>query len=235
MKPFDVIAFDADDTLWQNERLYTAVQERFKQLLARYHSPEWVEQRLYQTEMRNLQHYGYGIKSFTLSMIETAVELTEGRVTAQDVAAIIGFAKWMLAAPCELLPEAGETVARLAQDYPLMIVTKGDLRDQETKLARSGLAPYFRHIEIVVDKTEARYAALLAEHGLAPQRFLMVGNSLRSDILPVLALGGWAVYVPYHLTWAHEACEPPPAGQPRFFEIEHLGRLPELLAGLPTL
>lgn len=232
MSHFDVIAFDADDTLWHNERLYIGAQAKLKALLAQYHSPEWIEERLYQTEMRNLQHFGYGIKAFALSMIETAVQLSEGRIAGSDVQAIIDSAKEILAADVELLEHVAETLASLAQTYVLMLITKGDLRDQELKITRSGLAPHFRHIEIVSDKSRESYHRLLQRHGIAPARFLMVGNSLRSDILPVLALGASAVYVPYQLTWAHEAAERPPAEQPGYYEVEHLGLLPELLEGL---
>jgi len=229
MSRFQVVAFDADDTLWHNERLYVLTQDKFRDLLALYHRPEWIDERLYQTEMRNLRHFGYGIKAFALSMIETAVELTEGRVAARDIQTIIGWAKEMLAADVELLEHAAETVASLAGSYALMLITKGDLRDQESKIARSGLAPHFRHVEIVSDKTRAGYEALLERHGISPERFLMVGNSLRSDIVPVLEIGGSAVYVPHRLTWAHEVAEAPPAGRPGFHEIEHLGMLPGLL------
>jgi len=213
MPLFDVIAFDADDTLWHTERLYAETQVRFRRLLAQYHSPEWIDERLYQTEMRNLQHFGYGLKAFTLSMIETAVELTEGRIPGREIQMIIDFAKEMLNAEVQLLEYAAETVARLAAAHALMLITKGDLFDQEAKIARSGLARHFRYIEIVSDKTRESYEALLKKHAVAPEHFLMIGNSLRSDILPVLALGGCAVYIPYHVTWAHEVAEPPPTGQ----------------------
>jgi putative hydrolase of the HAD superfamily len=229
---FDVVAFDADDTLWHSEPLYIGAQAEFKQLLAQYHSPEWIAERLYQTEMRNLQHFGYGIKAFALSMIETAVELTEGRITGADIQTIVDLARGMLTAEIEILEHVADTLAGLANTYALMLITKGDLRDQEMKIARSGLAGHFRHVEIVSDKSRDSYQLLLRRHGIAPERFLMVGNSLRADILPVLALGGSAVYVPYQLTWAHESAEPPPPGQPGYYEIEHVGLLPALLAGL---
>jgi putative hydrolase of the HAD superfamily len=232
MSRFEVIAFDADDTLWHNERLYVSTQAKLKQLLAHYHRPEWIDERLYQTEMRNLQHFGYGIKAFALSMIETAVELTEGRIAGADIQTIIDSAKEMLAADVELLEHVAETLASLTNIYALMLITKGDLRDQEIKIARSGLAQHFRHIEIVSDKSRESYDVLLRRRGIAPERFLMVGNSLRSDILPVLALGASAVYVPYQLTWVHEAAEPPPADQPGYYEVEHLGLLPGLLERL---
>lgn len=232
MPRFDLIAFDADDTLWHNERLYADAQARLRQLLAPYHPPDWIDAQLYQTEMRNMRHFGYGIKAFALSMIETAIELTEGRISGREIKTIVDTAKTMLTAKVELLEHTAETIATLAERYPLMIITKGDLLDQESKVARSGLAAYFHHVEVVSDKTQDSYAALFRRHALAPERFLMVGNSLRSDILPVLALGASAVYVPYPLTWAHEVVDPPPAGQPGFYEIAHLGELPRLLEQL---
>jgi len=230
MPRFEVIAFDADDTLWHSERLYVDAQSEFRKLLARYDSP--VDERLHQVEMRNLRHFGYGIKGFALSMIETAVELTGGRIAGADIQAIIDQAKRMLAADVELLAHVDETLRRLMDRYPLMVITKGDLHDQERKIARSGLANRFRHIEIVSDKTRQSYEAVLRRLGIAPERFLMVGNSLRSDILPVLAMGAIAVYVPYELTWAHEMSAPPPVDQPGYHEIAHIGLLPDLLERL---
>jgi putative hydrolase of the HAD superfamily len=232
MTRFDIIAFDADDTLWHNERLYVDAQAKFKQLLAHYHSPEWIDERLYRTEMRNLEHFGYGIKAFALSMIETAVELTEGRISGADIQTIINFAREMLAADVELLEHVAETIPSLAAKYPLMLITKGDLRDQEMKIARSGLRAHFRQVEIVSDKNPANYAELLQRNNILADRFLMVGNSLRSDILPVLALGASAVYIPYRLIWAHEIVDLPPPGQPDYYQLEHIGLLPELLARL---
>ncbi|MBL8096038.1 MAG: HAD hydrolase-like protein [Anaerolineales bacterium] len=234
MPRFDVIAFDADDTLWHNERLYVAAQERYRDLLARYVSRDQVEARLYATEVRNLQHFGYGIKAFALSMIETAVEMTDGRVSGRDVQSIIDIAREMLTSDVEVLDHVADTLDALKPRYRLMVITKGDLRDQETKILRSGLAARFGQVEIVSDKTRSGYAAVLARHSLAPERFLMVGNSLRSDILPVLELGGHAVYIPHSLTWAHESAEPPPPERPGFFELQHIGQLPPLLARLET-
>jgi putative hydrolase of the HAD superfamily len=229
---FDLIAFDADDTLWHTEDLYVASQERFRQLLARYHSPEWIDEKLFATEMRNLATFGYGIKGFVLSMIETAIELTEGRIGGGEIQRIIDMGREMLSADIRLLDGVAETVAALSQRYPLMIITKGDLFDQETKIARSGLGPHFRHVEIVSDKTEAAYAALLKRHGLAPERFLMVGNSLRSDILPVVGLGGRAVYIPYHLTWAHEQVSEPRVNG--YVTLESVRLLPTWLQSVAT-
>jgi putative hydrolase of the HAD superfamily len=232
MPHFEVIAFDADDTLWHNERLYVNAQAKFKALLTQYHSADWIDARLYEAELRNLPHFGYGIKAFALSMIETAVELTEGRIAGHDIQVIIDAAKEMLAAEVELLAYSAETITRLADVYALMLITKGDLRDQEAKIARSGLAAHFRYIEIVSEKNPECYAGLLKRYAIAPEHFLMVGNSLRSDIMPVLSLGAHAVYVPYQLTWAHEVIDPPPAVQAGFYELEHLGQLPALLEKL---
>ena len=200
----DVIAFDADDTLWHNEPLFLDTKNKFQKLLAAYHPPEWTEQRLYETEMRNLEHFGYGIKSFALSMIETAVELTEGRISGSDVQQIIDLAKAMLDTPIHLLDGVEETITTLAAKRPLMLVTKGDLFDQESKIARSGLGDLFRTVEVVTTKDRSTYKAITEKLGVAPSRFLMVGDSLKSDILPVLDIGGNAIHVPYHTTWKHE-------------------------------
>lgn len=226
-KAVEVIAFDADDTLWHNESLFTVTQSKFKQLLSAYHSDEWIEEKLNETERRNIEHFGYGIKGFTLSMIETAIELTEGRVTGAEIGQIIGFAKAMLKAPVELLDGVRETVSRLASDYRLMLITKGDLFDQESKIARSGLGDYFSHVEIVSEKNSNVYRAILARHQLDPRRFLMVGNSIKSDILPAIEVGVRAVYVPYHTTWVHERVSDYDAAG--FSEIAHIGLLPALL------
>ena len=227
---FDLIAFDADDTLWHSEDQYVGTQDRFKQLLAPYHSAEWIDQKLFDTEMRNLRVFGYGIKGFTLSMIETAIELTEGRISGGEIQGIIDMAREMLNADIRLLDGVAETVAALAERWPLMIITKGDLFDQETKIARSGLGPHFKHVEIVSDKTEAAYAALLRRHQVAPERFLMVGNSVRSDILPVIKLGGKAVHIPYHLTWAHEVVTETQVGEGSFVTLGSIRLVPGFLA-----
>lgn len=226
---FDLIAFDADDTLWHNETLFTLTQESFRSLMESYIDRPWTGAELYATEMRNLQHFGYGVKGFILSMVETAIEITDGTVPARIIQQIIDMGRAMIAAPVEPLPHVAETLAALAPTAPLILLTKGDLFHQESKIARSGLAEHFRHIEIVSDKTEATYAALLAKYGVAPARFLMVGNSLRSDIVPVIALGGRAVYIPYAQTWAHEQVERE-ALPPGIVELEHIGLLPGWLA-----
>jgi putative hydrolase of the HAD superfamily len=233
LPPFDVIAFDADDTLWHNMRLYLYTQAGLAALLAGYGiTAPALDERLNQTENRNIRLFGYGLKSFALSMIETALDLTGGTLSGQHVLAIIDLAKAQLDAPIQLLEHVSQTVPRLASHHPLLLITKGDLLDQETKLARSGLGEHFRDIEVVSDKTRHSYAALFRNHSLDPRHVLMVGDSLRSDILPVLELGATAVYVPYPDAWQHEAAETPAPGTPRFYQLDHLGQLPALLARL---
>jgi len=229
MPTFEFIAFDADDTLWHSERLYADAQKRFAQLLANYHDPEWINDRLYQTETRNIQHFGYGIKAFALSLIETAIELTERRISSQEIQEIVGWAKQMLNAEVELLPQVSQIIPRLASQYPLMVITKGDLLDQEMKIRKSGLENYFQHIEIVSQKTLETYGKLFKKYSITPSRFLMVGNSLPSDILPILKLGGSAVHIPYEITWLHETAEQPPIDQTGYHQLETIGQLPPLL------
>ena len=225
-----LIAFDADDTLWDNEVYFETAKDRFKHLLAPDCDPTWTERELDETEMRNLAHFGYGSKGFTLSMIETALDLTKGAVTGQQIRQILDYGKELLQMPIEPLPHVEEVLTRLSQTHPLMLLTKGDLFDQEAKIARSGLAGHFTYIEIVSEKDEETYAALLQRHGVRPADFCMVGNSLKSDILPVVALGGHAVYVPYYTTWLHERVEPSEAERQQYHQIAHLGELPRLLA-----
>jgi putative hydrolase of the HAD superfamily len=201
---FTTIGFDADDTLWHNETLYSMTQARFREILSDHYDPDWVDRKLFETEMANLHRFGYGIKSFALSMIETAIELTEGRITGAQVQQIIDAAKEMQASPVEPLPGVPETLAQLSRRYRLILITKGDLFDQEGKLARSGLAHYFDAVEVLTEKDEAAYRRVLETHNVDPHDFLMVGNSVRSDILPVLDLGAAAVHIPYKITWDHE-------------------------------
>ncbi len=234
MPALQIIAFDADDTLWQNERLYARAQEQLRQLLAPYIAEDQMDESLYRTEMRNIEHFGYGIKAFALSMIETAIEITDGRISAREIQRIIDAARDMILADVELLEHVAETLAVLSEHHSLMLMTKGDLRDQETKLSRSGLGDYFRYVEIVSDKNIQTYRSILERHSMRPAQFLMVGNSLRSDILPVLEMGGQAVYIPQELTWAHESADMPPADQPGFHQLAHIGLLPSLVAQLET-
>lgn len=198
------IAFDADDTLWRNEDIFIHAQDEFIRLLSPYHDDNYIRSHLNEVQIKNLEHFGYGIKGFTLSMIETAIELTEGRVTGNEIHEIIQLAKCMLASPVDLLPNVSQVLEDLQGKYRLMVITKGDLLDQESKLARSGIADVFDAIEVVSDKTSDVYQQILQRHKIAAEEFLMVGNSLKSDILPVLDVGGQALHIPYHSTWDHE-------------------------------
>ncbi|MDX1578951.1 MAG: HAD family hydrolase [Gemmatimonadota bacterium] len=226
----DVVAFDADDTLWHNERLFVDTQARFRELLAHHEDPAVIEQRLFETEIRNLSHYGYGVKSFTLSMVETAIELTDGRIAGREVEEILRLGREMLLAPVELLDGADEVVESLARERELMLVTVGDLLDQETKLARSGLGDFFSSVEIVSRKDRSTYERLLDRHGLEPSAFAMVGNSLRSDILPVAEMGARAIHVPADTGWAHDDVRPERLRGLRYETATSIREVPELLA-----
>ncbi len=226
-----VIAFDADDTLWHNERFFQLTKERFVEWLADYAAPEDLGARLYEAEKRNLDRYGFGVKGFTLSMIETAIEVSNANLPASVIRKILDEGREMLAHPVELLPGAGEAVDALARTHKLVIVTKGDLFHQERKIAASGLADYFAGLEIVSDKTPDTYRDVFARYGPAPEACAMVGNSLRSDISPAIEAGGWGVYVPHDLSWAYEHAEAPSA-HPRFREIPELSQLPNLISEL---
>lgn len=225
-----VIGFDADDTLWHNENIFEKTHERYRALLASHHDAVTVDRTLFETEMRNLELYGYGVKGFTLSAIETAIHLTAGKIRADEIQQLIDLGREMLSHPVELLDGVAETIASLATQHRLLVITKGDLRDQERKLAKSSLATHFRHIEIVSEKDQAAYAGILRHYAISAESFLMVGNSLKSDILPVLALGGAAVYVPYHLTWAAERIDETPVEEGRFFRLKSVRELPGVIA-----
>ena len=225
------IGFDADDTLWQNETFFRLTQDRFADLLADYSDPDPLHDRLLAAERRNVGHYGFGVKGFTLSMIETAIEVTEGRVPAAVIAEIIAAGREMLRHPIELLPQAQAAVTALAASHRVLLITKGDLLDQERKLAQSGLGDLFHGVEIVSNKTAEVYRAIFARHGSSADQALMVGNSLKSDVLPVLQVGGWGVHVPHGLTWALEHAEEP-KHHPRFHSLPDLGKLPDLVSAL---
>ncbi|PJE31516.1 haloacid dehalogenase-like hydrolase [Pseudooceanicola marinus] len=222
------IGFDADDTLWQNERFFHLTQQRFAELLADHADPDHLSERLLAAERRNIGHYGFGIKGFMLSMIETAIEITEDRVPAEVIRQIIEAGQDMLAHPIELLPHAREAIEALADSHRVLLITKGDLLDQERKLAQSGLGDLFDGIEIVSDKTPPVYARIFTEHGDGPERALMAGNSMKSDVLPAIAVGGVGVHVPHGLSWALEHAEAP-EDEPRFFTLTDLGALPPLV------
>ena len=225
----DVIAFDADDTLWHNERMFQATEVQFAELLSGYHSAEWVRERLFATEMKNLGHFGYGIKGFILSMIETALDLTESRIGGAEVRRIVEWGHAMLQHPVQLLDGVRETIEALNGRYRLMLLTKGDLFDQESKLARSGLGEFFDAVEIVSAKNASTYRTIMTRHAIAPEQFVMVGNSLRSDVLPALEAGALAVHIPYEMTWAHEHLDAETLAGKEFAVLERIGELPEWL------
>jgi len=227
----DVVALDGDDTLWHSENQFVMTQDRFKGLLAGHADPDLLDARLMAHERENLQVFGYGVKGFTLSMIETAIEVTEGRIDTDDIQAIIDGAKEMLQHPVELLDGVAETVQALVKDYRVMVITKGDLFHQESKLARSGLVEDLWQVEIVAEKDEASYRRIFDRYGLDPATFVMVGNSVKSDILPVLALGGRAVHIEYEMTWEMEHAEADKAHE-GYWELDTIRDLPTLLATL---
>ncbi len=223
------VGFDADDTLWHNERVFHDTQAQFTAMLADHADPDHLAQRLLAAERRNIGHYGYGVKGFTLSMIETAIEITDQRVPAGVIARLIELGREMLAHPIELLPHAAQAVQAVAQTHRVLLVTKGDLLDQERKLAQSGLGDLFDGVEIVSEKTAAGYARIFRHHGDGAARGLMVGNSMRSDVVPMIRAGGWGVYVPHGLMWEIEHAEPP-LDAPRYRALDDLGGLPWLVA-----
>lgn len=231
MQHIRVIGLDADDTLWHNEIIFERVQERYRALLAHYHDAATVDRTLLATEARNLELYGYGVKGFMLSAIETAIELTRGKISTEEISTLLSLGREMLAHPVELLEGVSETIPVLARSHRLVLITKGDLRDQERKLAKSGLASHFSAIEIVSEKNPETYTMILRRHDIAPTEFLMVGNSLKSDIVPAIAAGSYGVFVPHALTWVLEHIEEP-TDAPRFRKIEHLGELRALIERL---
>jgi putative hydrolase of the HAD superfamily len=202
----ELVGFDGDDTLWHSEGYYQSAHGEFEQIIGNYVDIAniQVHDRLLATERRNIQLFGYGAKGMTLSMLESAIDITEQRISAADLHRIIEIGKQVLAHPVELLPGIRAAVESVAQRHRVVLITKGDLFHQEQKVASSGLADLFHRIEIVSEKDERTYRNVLQEFALSPERFAMVGNSLRSDIAPVVTLGGWGVYMPYHVTWAHE-------------------------------
>lgn len=220
------LAFDADDTLWHNETFYQLTQARVEALLAPYCEAAHLHERLLETERRNIGRYGYGVKGFTLSVIEVAIEVSEGRVPASVISEILDGGRDLLAHPVELLPGVEETLQRLSGSYRFVLITKGDLLHQEEKLAASGLGELFADVHVVSEKEERTYRRCLGAD--APQT-MMIGNSMKSDILPALAAGAWATHVPFELEWALEKADAP-NGAARFHRVEQLSALPELLS-----
>jgi putative hydrolase of the HAD superfamily len=230
--PITVVGLDGDDTLWQNETRFMLTQEEFRELLNRHVPEADVDAHLDGVEQKNLATYGYGVKSFTLSMIETAIELTGRRIPASDLEVILGWGKRMLTQPTELLDGVEAAVHELSTQYDLLLVTKGDLFDQEGKLARSGLADLFLGVEIVSEKNVGSYRGILKRRGIKVDEFVMVGNSLRSDIVPVLELGARAVHIPYHVTWHHEHVPEESLPRSGWYRLEKIAELSPLLASL---
>jgi putative hydrolase of the HAD superfamily len=227
--PIKVIAFDADDTLWVNEPYFRETEEKFCALLEDYLPRHTIMQELFKTEMQNLSLYGYGIKGFVLSMIETAMRISDNKVSMPVIEKIIQYGKEQLERPIELLEGMEEALHLLKKKYRLVIATKGDLLDQDRKLKKSGIEHYFHHIEIMSDKQLADYQKLIRHLDITSDEFLMIGNSLKSDSMPVLAIGGHAVHIPYHVTWEHEKLEQP-INHPNFRQVETIKQiLPELL------
>ncbi|MFZ5635888.1 MAG: HAD family hydrolase [Pseudomonadota bacterium] len=227
-----LIGFDADDTLWRSEDYYRDAQAEFERIVAGYVDLDDVHDRLYAVEKQNIALFGYGAKGMTLSMIEAAIAITDARISARDVHRIVELGKAVLQHPVELLPGIREAVAEIARDYPVVLITKGDLFHQEAKVRESGLSDLFRRIEIVSEKDAPTYRRLLAEFDLAPAQFAMIGNSLRSDIVPVLELGGCGVHMPYHVTWAHEAETAPPTATDRLRHVDSPAELPAAIRSL---
>lgn len=229
MENIKVIAFDADDTLWVNEPIFQGAEEQCKQLLEEYVEPKVLSDKLYETEIKNLNLFGYGIKGFTLSLIETAIELSGNKVNGKEIQKIIDLGKEMIQHPVELLSGVEKTLKTLKEEYTLMILTKGDLFDQESKIARSGLDPHFRWIEIVSEKNESVYNQILKRYDLHPSEFLMVGNSLKSDVLPVKGVGAHAIHIPFHVTWGHESVDLSDHEKNGYHQLDDISLIPEFI------
>lgn len=220
-----IIAFDADDTLWHNEPYFEEAQEKFCELFQNYASKQELTQQVYLHQVKNLPLYGFGIKAFILSMIETAISITNHHLPEKVLEQILKIGKDLLEKPVELLPGVEAVLSELNGNYKLIVATKGDLKDQHRKLHDSGIGHYFHHIEVMIDKTETDYHKMLQRLEIDPEHFIMIGNSLKSDVLPVLDMGGIGIHIPYHTTWAYERID---------FEIEHskfwsLNRIDELI------
>ena len=220
------VGLDADDTLWHNETIFRLTHARFVDLLDDHGDAETIEARLAETEQRNLRLYGYGVKGFTLSMIETAMELCDGGAPPEVVREILAAGREMLAHPVETLPGVDEVVAELAEHYRLVLITKGDLLDQERKLAASGLGDRFAAVEIVSENDRATYERVFTRHGTGPAEAVMAGNSMKSDVLPAIAAGAFGVHIPYPVTWAHELADAP-VSEPRYVSLSRIAELPD--------
>jgi putative hydrolase of the HAD superfamily len=227
--PISVLGLDADDTLWHNETFYRMTRQRFNELLTDFADAEMLEAEIEATEKRNLGLYGYGAKGFTLSMLETALAISRGQVPTHVITEILAVGREMMRHPVEPFPGVHEALEDLAAQYKLILITKGDLFHQESKLAASGLGHFFSGVEIVSEKKAETYTRIFSRHGAGPEQAAMAGNSVRSDVLPALEAGSYAALIPYHLVWAHEDA-PLPTEHPRFAELPSLAGLPGWLA-----
>lgn len=225
MKNIEVIAFDADDTLWVNEPYYRKSEDKFCRILQDYIEPDTCSKILYNIEIKNIDRYGYGTKSFMLSMIETALSINNGNIPVSVIADIIKLGKSQIDQKVEVLPGVQSGLEALKNDFRLIVATKGDLLDQERKLAKSGLGHYFHHVEVMSEKNEENYRKLLKHLDITPDKFLMIGNSLKSDIIPVINLGGHAIHIPFHTTWAHEHVDT----KVENIRFKQVTRMPELV------
>jgi putative hydrolase of the HAD superfamily len=227
--PIEVLGLDADDTLWHNETFYQSTRQRFNELLADFVDAKRLEDETEATEMRNLRLYGYGAKGFTLSMLETAIQVSGGKVSSRALGEILAIGRELMNHPVEPFPGVHEALKALSAEYKLVLITKGDLFHQESKLAASGLGGFFSGVEIVSEKKAETYTRIFSRHGAGPEHAAMAGNSVRSDVLPALEAGSYAALIPFHLVWAHEDA-PLPTEHPRFAELPSLAELPRWLA-----
>ncbi len=228
-RKYKYIGFDADDTIWENENYFRETEHKFVELMSDYCDEKSAMDALYQTEIDNLKDYGFGVKGFILSMVETAMRLSHNKVSNSDITKMINLGKELLNKPVIFIDGIENVLKSLcAKGYKLIVATKGDLLDQERKLAKANIEKYFHHIEIMSDKQEANYEKLLGHLDIEPKDFLMIGNSLKSDVLPVINIGGAAVHIPFHTTWVHEHVEHP-EGLKNFWELEKVSQLEEVL------
>ena len=218
----EVISFDADDTLWENENYFYEMADSYVAIMKKYAIPEKIRQNLYNFQIANLNYYGYGIKSYILSLIETSLNLSEYKITPKDIEEIINLGKKALTAPVIIMPNVECVLKSLFGKYKLILATKGDLLDQRRKLHKSKLEKYFHHIEIMTDKKEENYRHLLDRLDVKPENFLMVGNSVKSDILPVINIGAYAIHIPFHLTWEHEVADAGKYNAEKFIELKEI-------------
>ena len=224
-KNIRVIAFDADDTLWVNETYFREAEQKFAKLLSGYETVNKIDQELFQVEIKNLETYGYGVKGFMLSMIECALDLSNHQIEPKTMQSILEIGKGMIHKPIELLEGVEEVLSALSSKYKLIVATKGDLLDQERKLEKSGLLKYFHHVEVMSEKKEKDFLKLIDHLDIRPEEFLMVGNSLKSDVLPVVSIGSSAIHVPFHTTWAHEEVEEQKKKNKEYITLSNLTEL----------